>query len=200
MIVGVGQGQDVLGLLRLDGEVTGERSQVGLAAQDLLVDVADDVEHTANGGQTLRNVVDACNATGVNGTHRKLRAGLADGLSGDDADGGADGDGTTGREVPAIALLAYAVLGTAGQQRAQGYLLEAGVNQLLDVGNAFDVLVALEQDGAVSSGILGEAAANQVGVERVGAGDDEVVGAALLRTAVLLADDDVWATRRPDGG
>jgi len=128
----------------------------------------------------------------VNGTHRKLRAGLADGLSGDDADGGADGDGATGREVPAVALLAYAVLGTAGQQRAQGNLLEAGVNQLLDVGNALDVLVALEQDGAVgSNGILGEAAANQIGVERVGAGDDEVVGAALLRTAVLLADDNV---------
>jgi hypothetical protein len=68
--------------------------EVGLAAEDLLVDVADDVEHAADGREALRDVVRAGDAAGVDGAHRELRARLADGLRGDDADGRADVDGT----------------------------------------------------------------------------------------------------------
>ena len=62
MILGVGERQHVLGLLGLNREVTRVRSQLGLATQDLLVDVADDIEHTADRRQTLRNIVDASDA------------------------------------------------------------------------------------------------------------------------------------------
>ncbi len=108
-----------LGLLRLDGELAGQRGQVGLATKDLLVDVANDVEHAADRRQTLRDVVGASDAAGVNRAHRELRARLADGLCGDDAHRGAHVDRTTRGEIPAIALLADAVLGAAGQQRAE---------------------------------------------------------------------------------
>lgn len=71
----------------------------------------------------------ACDAAGVNRAHRELRARLADGLCGDDAHRGAHVDRTTRGEVPAVALLADAVLGTAGQQRAELNRLQAGVKQ-----------------------------------------------------------------------
>ena len=109
-VVGVEDADEVLGLLGRDGETTGERGQVGLATENLLVHVAHDVEHAADGRQALRDVVGAGDAAGVNRAHRELRARLADGLRGDDAHRGAHVDRTTGREVPAVALLAHAVL------------------------------------------------------------------------------------------
>ena len=124
-----------------------------------------------------------------------LRTGLADGLGGDDADRGADGDGTTGGEIPAVALLAHAVLGAAGEQRAQGDLLHAGVDHLLEVVDASDVLVLLEQDGAVGShDVLEEAAADEVGVDVLGAGDDQVVGAASVVPQSSSRTMTSWAT------
>ena len=136
----------VLGLLRRDGELTGKRSEVSLAAKDLLVDVADDVEHTTDRRQALRNVVDACDAAGVNRTHRELGARLADGLGGDDADRGADVDRTTRGEVPAIALLADTVLGTAGEKGAELDLLEAGIDETLNVSGGLDVAVLRDEN------------------------------------------------------
>ena len=192
VVLGVGERQHVLGLLGLNREVTGVRSQLGLATQNLLVDVADDIEHTADRRQTLRNIVDASDAAGVNGTHRKLRTGLADGLGGNNADRGTDGDRTTSGKIPAVALLAHAVLGAAGEQRAKLDLLKARIDHLLDVGDLLDVAILLKEHGAIGShDVLDEATADEVGVEVGGAGDDEVVGDALVRAAVLLADDDV---------
>ena len=53
--------------------------------------------------------VHAGDATGVERPHRQLRAGLADGLRGDDADRLADADELAGREVAAVARPADAV-------------------------------------------------------------------------------------------
>ena len=85
VVLGVQDADEVLGLLRLDGELAGQRGQVGLATKDLLVHVANDVEHAADRRQALRDVVGACDAAGMNRAHRELRARLADGLCGDDA-------------------------------------------------------------------------------------------------------------------
>ncbi len=169
------------------------RREHGLSTEDLLVHVADDVEHTRNGRQTLGDVLNARDAAGVNGTHRKLRAGLADRLGGDDAHRGADGNRATGGKVPTVALLAHAVLGTAGEERPQLHLGEAGVNHLLEIGLALDVLVLVEEHGAVRcNDVLDEAAAHEVGVDVAGL-ENEVVGHALGRAAVLLAHDNVLA-------
>jgi hypothetical protein len=54
----------------------------------------------------------------VEGTHRQLRARLADRLRGDHADRLADVDQRTAAEVAAVALGAQAVAGVAGQRRA----------------------------------------------------------------------------------
>ncbi len=192
VIVAVGDGNHVLRLLRLDGHETGVRSQIGLATQNLLVDVANNIEHTANRRQTLCNVVDACNAAGVNGTHRKLCTRLANGLSSDNANCGTNGNRTAGRKIPAIALLADAVLRAAGQQSTQLNLLEASVDHLLQVIHAGDVGVALKEHGALGvHNVLCDAATYEVGVDVVGTRDNEVVAHALGSAAVVLAHDDV---------
>ncbi len=64
-VVRVGEREHVLGLLGLNGEVTGERGQIGLATEDLLVDVADDIEHAGNGRETRGVVRNASDAPGV---------------------------------------------------------------------------------------------------------------------------------------
>ena len=56
--------------------------------------------------------------TGVEGTHRQLRAGLADRLGGDDADRLADVDELAGRQRAAVAHRAGADLALAGQHAA----------------------------------------------------------------------------------
>ena len=63
----------------------------------------------------------------VERTHRQLRAGLADGLRGDDADGRADLDLLAGREVASVALRAHSVLCVAGEAGADPDLLDAGL-------------------------------------------------------------------------
>ena len=50
------------------------------------------LEEFLDTGQTLRNIRSGGGATGVERTHRQLRAGLANRLGGDDADGLADVD------------------------------------------------------------------------------------------------------------
>ena len=140
-VVGVQDAQQVLGLLGHDAEQAGHGREVGLAAEDLLVDVADDVEHAGDRGEALRDVVSARDAAGVNRAHRELGARLADGLGGDDAHGRADVDRTTRGEVPAVALLADAVLGLAGEQRAELDPLEAVRDEHLEVVLGLDVAV-----------------------------------------------------------
>ena len=64
-------------------------------------------------------------ATDVERTHRELRAGFADGLRGDDADGFAELDQRAGREIAAVAMHADAVLAFAGEHRADLDLFDA---------------------------------------------------------------------------
>ena len=64
-------------------------------------------------------------AADVEGTHGQLRAGLADGLRGDDADRLAELDHLAGGQVAAVALGADAALGFAGEHGADLELLDA---------------------------------------------------------------------------
>ena len=65
-------------------------------------------------------------AADVERPHRELRAGFADGLRGDDADGLAELDERAGREVAAVAMDADAVLAFAGEHRADAHAVNAG--------------------------------------------------------------------------
>ena len=56
------------------------------------------LEELLDARQPLSDVSGARRTTGVEGAHRQLRAGLADGLGGDDADGLADIDALAGRQ------------------------------------------------------------------------------------------------------
>ena len=91
----------------LAGDLGKRRHLLGLAG----------LEQLLNTGKTLRDVA-AGNAAGVEGTHGQLRAGLADGLGGDDADRLAGADGLAGGQVHAVALGAHAAVGAAGQDGA----------------------------------------------------------------------------------
>ena len=70
-------------------------------------------------------------AADVERPHGELRAGLADGLRGDDADGLAELDQAAGRQVAAVAIDADAVLAFAGEHRADAHAFNArGFNAL----------------------------------------------------------------------
>ena len=64
-------------------------------------------------------------AADVERAHRELRAGFADGLRGDDADGFAELDQRAGRQIAAVALDADAVLAFAGEHGADLDALDA---------------------------------------------------------------------------
>src|SRR5690606_36874399 len=85
-------------------------------------------------GQAMGDVV-AGHATGVEGTHRQLRARLADRLGGHDADRLTDLHLPAGRQRQAVAGAAHAVAGVAGEHRpdADGLDLAAGLHQGLQV-------------------------------------------------------------------
>lgn len=136
----------------------------------------------------------------MEGAHGQLRSGLADGLRRDDADRLADVHGLAGGHVGAVALGAHAGLIAAGEHRADGDLLDAGLDDLL--GQAVvDVLVDVAEQLAglrVEDLLGGDAAADAV-LERL---DDLAVGDDLRHLhaahalpaggeAVLLADHDV---------
>ena len=67
----------------------------------------------------------AGDAADVEGAHGELRAGLADGLRGDDADRFAELDHLAGGQVAAVALRAAAALAFAGEHGADLELLDA---------------------------------------------------------------------------
>ena len=92
-----------------------------------------DLERAVEGGLDARLLRTALRrAADVEGTHGELRARLADRLRGDDADRLADVDRRAAGEIAPIALAADAVLGLAGQHRADQQLLDAGLVDLLD--------------------------------------------------------------------
>ena len=90
------------------------RHFLGLACLEKLLDT----------GKTLSDVV-ARNAAGVEGTHRKLSTGFADGLCGNDADGLARIDGLADRKVYAVAPCADAGACLTGKDAADKHLLDA---------------------------------------------------------------------------
>ena len=108
-------------------------SAVAVDDLDDAVDVADlglalgdaGLEELLDARQARRDV-QAGDAAGVERPHGQLRAGLADGLGGDDADRLADADHPAGGEVAAVAVPADAVAGLAGERRAHEHLVEAG--------------------------------------------------------------------------
>ena len=86
-------------MVELAGDLGEDRLALRLAGLEELGDTRETV------GDVLTR-----DTTGVERTHRELRARLADRLGGDDADRGADVDGAAAGEVPAVAGLADAVL------------------------------------------------------------------------------------------
>jgi hypothetical protein len=86
--------------------------------------------------------------TGVEGTHRELRSGLADGLSGDDADGLTDTAHLLGAEVEAVALGAAATLAFAGEDGANLELLDADLHEVIGLFFS-DELVRLDDDALI---------------------------------------------------
>ena len=86
-------------------------------------------------------------AADVERTHGQLRAGLADGLRGDDADRFAALHQAAGGQVAAVAELANAALGFAGQHRADLDALDTG---LFDLRRQVfgDLLVGVDDDVA----------------------------------------------------
>ena len=80
-----------------------------------------------------RLLVDLRRAADVEGTHRQLRAGLADRLRRDDADRFAVVDRRAAGEIAAVALAADAVDEFAGQRRADLHFLDAGLLDGVDM-------------------------------------------------------------------
>jgi hypothetical protein len=65
-----------------------------------------------------------CDTSGVEGTHRELRARFADRLCGDDADCFTEVDEFAVREVDAVAFLTDAACDFAGHRRADGHFFD----------------------------------------------------------------------------
>ena len=189
---------DNLAVVGRDAQNTGDGGQKSLTAtDDLGILDRDDVEGAGDEGQALRNVFLAGNAAGVNGTHRKLRTRLADRLSGDGANSRTDVDRTTVGEVPAVALLAHAVLAGASNDGAKHDLGEARIGQaakagaigarvgkVLDAGNVA-VLVGQHLAGCGIDDDLGNATADEVALQTLLVEQrvlDELGGAAVLDT------------------
>ena len=156
------------------------RLALGLAGLEQLLDARETV------GDVL-----ARNTAGVERAHGQLRARLADGLGGNDAHRRADVDRTRRGQVPAVALLAHAVVGMAGHDRADDHLGDARVLERLHLGHGRDVLAAGHHHGTVGChGVFQQAAADQVLVE-VALLVVDGVRHAVVGAAVDLADDDV---------
>ena len=83
-------------------------------------------------------------ATDVERAHGQLRAGFADGLRGDDADGFAELDQAAGGQVAAVAVHANAVLAFASEHRADFDLLDAGAIDALGL-DFVDFLVGFDE-------------------------------------------------------
>src|SRR2546427_6599397 len=130
--------------------------------------------------------------TRVEGTHRELRARLADGLSGDDSDRLAHLDELAAREAATVASAADAVLGVAPEGRPHANAARAGIG---DRRGELEVDRLAPLGGELVLGILDvlrhEPAEETVG-ERLDRAD--LIGIdedAVLVAAVLEADDHV---------
>jgi hypothetical protein len=178
-------GQRLRVLIALDlqraGDLGEDGQALGLARLEQLGDT----------GQTVGDVL-AGDAAGVERTHGQLRAGLADGLGGDDADGHADVDRAAGGQVPAIAHLADAVVRVARHHGTDGEPSDAGGLEGLQLLLRLQVGAGLGQHLAglgVHDGV-GQATADQALVHFALRIQQRELH-ALVRAAVVLADDDV---------
>ena len=134
-------------------------------------------------------------AADVERTHRQLRARLADGLGGDDADGHALFDQRAGRQVHAVAQAADAQRRLAGHRAADLDLLQA---HLLDLaGDVRRDQLVFADDHFVGDRVDDVRAADAA-ADRVGQADfdllaavDHALGDALRGAAVVHGDDDV---------
>src|SRR6476661_10874846 len=148
--------------------------------------------------QTLGDVVGRSRTTGVEGTHRQLRAGLTDRLGRDDADGLADVDELARRERTAVAGGTGADLAVAGEDRTDPHLVDTGRVERVDD----DVTEVDASDGeglAVDDDVLGQRAGVDRGLDDlarrtrarglVDLGDRQLE--ATLGATVVLTDDDV---------
>src|SRR5579859_341581 len=135
-----------------------------------------------------------CGTADVEGTHRELRSGLADGLRCNDAGSFAKFDETSGGQVAAVAHHADTALGFAGQHGADLYALNAGgLDRSREVFG--DFVIDVDDDVAVIVFDLFErhAADNSI-TQRL----DDLTGFhdtlhvdAVDGSAIVFADDDV---------
>ncbi|MPL98794.1 hypothetical protein SDC9_45003 [bioreactor metagenome] len=134
-------------------------------------------------------------AADVEGTHGQLRAGFADRLGGDDADRFADVDERAARQIATVAERADALLGLAGQRRADPHGLHAV--RLDQVGLAFVDQLVLAHDHVVGAGnqnvIRRDAAEDALGKRRhdFAVVDGSGRGNRMLGAAVMRAHDAV---------
>ena len=103
--------RDALAFVLADADDAAGLGQTGRTTRRAGLEQLDDARQTA--GDVL-----AGNTTGVERAHRQLGAGLADRLSGDDADGLTELDRLAGGERTAVAQPADAEIGVAGEHRA----------------------------------------------------------------------------------
>ena len=200
-------GDDVAALVDVAVGIVGDVHHLFLllfAETDHAVDLTDDgemlglaaFEQFFHAGQTLRDVFRRGNAAGVEGTHRQLGTGFADGLGGDDAHRLADGDRFDRGQVGTVAFGAHAVLGAAGQYRA-----DLDMGHAVGLGQQVDLLVAehrvVADDHLARFGIT-EIVDQIPAAEAFGQRLDHFVAFAdvvyfdtVVGAAVLLADDDV---------
>ncbi len=136
-------------------------------------------------------------AADVERAHRELRAGFADGLGGDDADGFAQLDARAGGQVAAVAVHADAVLAFAGEHRADLDALDAGGVDGLGL-DLVDLLVGRDQeflraraDSTMSSQAIAADEALAELDDFVFAFVDGLHPDAVGGAAILLADDHV---------
>src|SRR5699024_6973298 len=133
----VGSDDDLLPLLALlDRDAAGRLGDRGRTLGGTRL------EELLHAGQTLRDVIGRCRTTGVERTHRQLRAGLTDRLGGDDTDRLADVDEVARCERTPVAASADADRRVTGEHGAHLDLGDAGGDELVDHRVA-DVLTRL---------------------------------------------------------
>ena len=178
--------RDALALVLADAHDTARTGETGRATRRAALEQLDDARQTT--GDVL-----AGHTTGVEGPHRQLRAGLADRLSGDDADGLAELDRTTGRQRTAVAECADAELGVAREHAADAQAADRRiVAQCRHLGVADDG-VARDDRAVGELRVLQQRTAEQLRLEVAapvgGVGADVLHPHAEARAAVVLADD-----------
>src|SRR6478736_8772630 len=135
-------------------------------------------------------------AADVEGTHRKLRARLADRLGGDDADGVTDLRDLVGRGIDAVGLGVDALLARGGERREHLDALDAGVVDALGefLGDEFAGLDDGLGRGERIVHVVGRETAHDAFRERDQHGltfEDRLLPDAIAGAAILFGDDRV---------